>query len=131
VTPEAERFLEKAYQCLSNGRAALAIKLNNDAGRHAYLAAFQAAQALIFDRTGKIAKTHRGVHSEFARLAKDERSIDKSAPAFLTQAYNLKAAADYETGPGSTVPSERAAAAVETAERFIDTIRSCLAPNLP
>ena len=72
MTPEAERYLEKARQCLSNARAELDIKLSNDAGRNAYLAAFHAAQALIFERTGKIAKTHRGVHSEFARLAKQE-----------------------------------------------------------
>jgi hypothetical protein len=42
VTPEAERYLEKARQCLSNARAELAI-LGNDAGRNAYLAAFHAA----------------------------------------------------------------------------------------
>ena len=127
MTPEAERYLEKARQCLSNARAELDIKLSNDAGRNAYLAAFHAAQALIFERTGKIAKTHRGVHSEFARLAKEEPDIDKAFPVFLTQGYNLKAVADYETGPGSVVPPERAAAAIETAGRFIDCINKLLA----
>jgi uncharacterized protein (UPF0332 family) len=115
VRLETEAYLEKARQCLSNAHANLGIKLANDAGRNAYLAAFHAAQALIFERTGKVAKTHRGVQSEFARLAKDDPSIDKSFSVFLTQAYNLKAVADYETGPHSLLPPERAAAAIETA----------------
>jgi uncharacterized protein (UPF0332 family) len=87
VRPETEAYLEKARQ------------LANDAGRNAYLAVFHAAQALIFERTGKAAKSHRGVQSEFHRLAKDDSNIDKSFPVFLTQAYNLKAVADYEAGP--------------------------------
>ena len=58
MTPEAERYLEKAEQCLSNARAVLGINLTNDAGRNAYLTAFHAAQALIFERTGKISKSH-------------------------------------------------------------------------
>jgi uncharacterized protein (UPF0332 family) len=82
VTPEAERYLEKAQQCLSNARAELDIRLSNDAGRNAYLAVFHAAQAVIFERTGKVAKTHRGVHSEFARLAKDDPNIDKAFQSF-------------------------------------------------
>jgi uncharacterized protein (UPF0332 family) len=61
MTPEADRFLEKARQCLANARANLGINLSNDAGRNAYFAAFHAAQALIFERAGKIAKTHQGV----------------------------------------------------------------------
>ncbi len=122
MTPEAARYLEKARQCLSNARANLSIDLSNDAGRNAYFAAFHAAQAFIFGRTGKAAKTHQGVQSEFNRMARDEPGIDKSFPAFLSQAYNLKAVADYETGPDSVVPLERSASAIETAGRFIDCI---------
>lgn len=122
MTPEATDYLGKARQCLASARAILAIEESNDAGRAAYLAAFHAAQAFIFEGTGKIAKTHRGLHSEFARLAKDDPRIDKSFPVFLTQAYNLKAVADYEMGPGAVIPPERAEAAVETAGRFIDCI---------
>jgi len=71
VTPEAARYLEKARKCLAHARATLGIGLSNDAGRNAYLAAFHAAQAFIFEQTGKIAKTHSGVRSEFARLAEE------------------------------------------------------------
>ena len=64
MTPEAVSYLEKARQCLTYARINLSVNLGNDAGRNAYLAAFHSAQALIFDRTGKAAKTHQGVHTE-------------------------------------------------------------------
>jgi hypothetical protein len=62
------------------------------------------------------------VQSEFHRLARNEPHIDKAFPPFLTQTYNLKAVADYETGPDSDTPPERSAAAIETAARFVDCI---------
>ena len=126
MTPEATAYLEKARKCLSNAHASLGIGLSNDAGRSAYLAAFHTSQALIFERTGKAAKTHQGVQSELHRLALNEPRIDKAFPPFLTQAYNLKAVADYETGANSDIPPERSAAAIETASRFLDCITELL-----
>ena len=35
-----------------------------------------AAQAFIFERTGKIFTTHHGVQTEFLRLTKDDPSAD-------------------------------------------------------
>jgi uncharacterized protein (UPF0332 family) len=118
--------LEKARQCLHYARANILAELSNDAGRNAYLAEFHAAQALIFERTGKVAKTHAGVHTEFNRLAMEESEIDSKLRRILPQTYNLKAVADYETGPDSVIPSDRATAAVESAERFVDCISNIL-----
>ncbi len=122
MTPEVAGYLDKARQCLGYARVNLGVELGNDAGRNAYLAAFHAAQAFIFERTGKVAKTHQGVRIEFNRLAKGATEIDRELPRFLAQAYNLKAVADYEMGPDSVVPLERAAAAVEGADRFVESI---------
>jgi uncharacterized protein (UPF0332 family) len=105
--------------------------LSNDAGRNAYLAAFHTAQAFIFASTGKTAKTHSGVRSEFSRLAKEEPLIDKSFLSFLAHAYTLKEVADYEMGPDSDIPIERSAAAIETAARFIDCIAGLLDRHVP
>ena len=91
-----------------NARISLSVNLTGDAGRSSYLAAFHAAQAFIFERTGKIAKSHKGVHTEFARLVKDRSELDRSLAASLQRAYNLKAVADYETGPDSDIAPERA-----------------------
>lgn len=127
MTPEAGRFLEKAEKCSANAQASLTIGLTNDAGRSAYLAAFHAAQALIFERLGKIAKTHNGVHAEFARLTANAPEF-VGFSAFLLRAYNLKAVADYETGPDSDIPLHRAVAAAEDAGRFVAAISRALTP---
>jgi len=81
------------------------VKPESAAGRAAYLVAFHATQALIFERTGKSAKTHRGVAAQFVQLSVE---LDKELRSFLAKSYNLKAVADYETGEASDVPIERA-----------------------
>jgi uncharacterized protein (UPF0332 family) len=126
VKPEADRYLVKARQSLAHARAILAIDLGEEAGRAAYLGAFHAAQALIFERTNRAAKTHRGVHGQFLKLVADESRVDPDLRRFLSQGYKLKAIADYETGPDAVVPLEQAAAAIETTDRFIRTIAGLL-----
>lgn len=127
MTPEAERYLPKARRVLEHARLMLTVGLTEDAGRTAYLAGFHAAEALIFERTGNAAKTHRGLHTEFARLTRDEPRIDVTLRRFLPQAYDLKAVCDYELGTDAVVPAEKAAAAVQAATRFVDTIAGILA----
>ena len=107
------------------------IDLTEAAGRTAYLAMFHAAQALIFDRTGSIAKTHSGVRSEFARISKDDSRVSREFTASLAQAHVLKEIADYEMGPNAIVPRERAAAVIESAEKFIDCISRVVASREP
>ncbi|MGZ3306729.1 MAG: HEPN domain-containing protein, partial [Asticcacaulis sp.] len=119
VTPEARFFLGKARRLLTEAEAMLAIHLYEAAGRTAYLAGFHAAQALISERTGKSAKTHKGVHGELHRLLKDRSDVDETTRIFLSQAYNLKAIADYETGPEAEVPPDQARIAVDGAKRFV------------
>lgn len=104
----------------------LGVDLHEDAGRAAYLASFHAAQALIFENIGKVLKTHKGVQTEFLRLTKDDARFGPDLRVFLSQAYNLKAIADYEEGEDSPLFGERAAAAVETASRFVDCIAGLL-----
>jgi len=41
-------------------------------------------------------KTHKGVQAEFLRLTKDDPRWGSDLRVFLSQAYNLKAIADYE-----------------------------------
>jgi uncharacterized protein (UPF0332 family) len=127
VTPEAERYLTKARLTLDHGRTMLTVNLTEDAGRAAYLAGYQAAEAFIFERTGKATKTHKGAHTEFARLAVNEPRIDAELRRFLPQAYDLKAICDYELGPDAVVPHDKAVAALEAAARFVTCIAGLLA----
>lgn len=127
MTPEARKHLDRAREYLTKGRSLLdVLHFADEAGRAAYLAGFHAAEALISERTGKVARTHEGVNSQFHRLTRDDPGIDTELRAFLGRAYNLKAIADYETGPGSLVSSEQAEAALVTAVRFVEAVAGLL-----
>ncbi len=123
---ESAQYLDKARQALREARAVAGIGLPEAAGRAAYLAAFHAAQALMFERTAKVPKTHRGVHAQFARMANDEPKLDAELSRFLSQAYDFKAVADYEIGPDATVPLEEAISAMAASEAFVDQIAELL-----
>jgi hypothetical protein len=92
---------------LTRARTILAAGVGEDAGRNAYLAGFHAAQALIAERTGKDAKTHRGVPAQFARLTRNEPRLGRELRQFPAQAYDLKSIADYGLGPDTEVPLDR------------------------
>jgi uncharacterized protein (UPF0332 family) len=129
VTPEASRFLAKAQVLLEHATTMLSVSLNEDAGRTAYLAGFHAAQAFIFEKAQKVFKSHRGVQTEFLRLTKDDPRFTADQRIFLSQTYNLKAVADYETGPGSEISPERATRAVGEGKHFVELIFKLLPPD--
>ncbi len=100
----------------------LRVGLNEDAGRTAYLAGFHAAQALIFETHGRTFKKHSAVHSEFARLVKDDPGFNLELRAFLGRNYIVKAIADYETGPGAHVSPAKASDAVHLARCLVERV---------
>jgi len=115
------RFLEKARQCLADAVAYQPL-VPRIAGREAYLAAFHAAEALLYERTGKVAKTHRGLRAQFAQITRDEPLIDQSVAEFLGRAYELKSLADYGTGAEARISFETAEAAIKAGTWFVDCI---------
>ena len=127
MRPESELYLSKAHDLLRESEAASHAGAQNAQGRAAYLAAFHAAQAIIFELSGKAAKTHRGVHSEFQRLTRNEPRLEPGLRSFLSRAYELKSIADYEIGPEATVAPDKAAEALEMARRFVAHIEALLA----
>ena len=122
MTPETGYFLAKARRLLDEAEGILTMRYNEAAGRTAYLAGFHAAQALISDRTGRAVKTHGGVRTEFHRLIRGDSRFDGTLRDFLGSTYNLKAIADYETGPGSDVSPKRAEQAIAEAKLFVVTV---------
>jgi uncharacterized protein (UPF0332 family) len=120
VKPQVAAFFAKSREFLEKAQGLLdAHHWPDEAGRAAYLAGFHAAQALIFDKTGRAVKRHNGVKTEFHRLVRGDARVDDELRAFLGFAYNLKAIADYQTGPGSKVSPELAVEAIEIARRFV------------
>ena len=74
MKPETALFLEKSHELLERADTMMGVGLTDDAGRAAYLAGLHAAQAFIFDTTGRVFKRHSGVQREFSRLVKDDPS---------------------------------------------------------
>jgi uncharacterized protein (UPF0332 family) len=124
--PETDAYLDKARRSLQEAHVVAAAGFPDAAGRAAYLAAYHVAQGLIFDRTGKAAKTHRGVRSEFARLTRNEPRIEKAFLRFLARAYNLKETADYAIGYDARVSIADAEQAIEMASRFLEAMSDLL-----
>jgi len=122
LKPQSRAFLDKSRELLGRAETMLRVGLNDDAGRTAYLAGFHAAQALIFEAHGRIFKKHATVQGEFGRLVRDHSDFDADLRAFLGRSYQLKAVADYETGPEAGVSAERAAEAIAVARRLIAMI---------
>ena len=130
MTPQSAAFLEKSRRFLAKAQDLFDVHhWPDEAGRAAYLAGFHAAQAFLFETTGKVFKSHKGVQSEFSRLTKDDPRFTPDQRVFLPQTYNLKAIADYETGPGAEVTAERAASALEAAKKFISHVAGLLPQN--
>jgi uncharacterized protein (UPF0332 family) len=126
VKPECGAFLAKSREFLGKEQGMLDHQWPDEAGRAAYLAGLHATQALIFESTGKVVKSHRGVHRELARLMREEPRFDRELRAFLCRAYNHKAIADYENAPGTRVSPESAKDAIQTATRFVECVASLI-----
>jgi uncharacterized protein (UPF0332 family) len=105
--------------------------LTEDAGRTAYLAGLHATQAVIFETTGRMYKKHSGVQREFSRQVKDDPRVETSLRTLLSGTYQLKAIADYLTGPGSHVSAESAREAIQTAWQLVECGTGLLPPNGP
>jgi uncharacterized protein (UPF0332 family) len=130
VKPETALYLEKSRDLLGRATTMMAAGLTDDAGRTAYLSGLHAAQAFIFETNGRVYRRHSGVQREFSRLVRNEARVDDALRTFLSRTYQLKAIADYETGPGSHVSVGSAQDAIQTARRLIECVTG-LIPDEP
>ncbi len=126
MTPEARDYLDKALEDLDEARKILAIHLSKAAARSAYYAAFHAAEALIVERSGRIAKTHSGVRTMLADILANATSDQRALLSFLARAYKFKEIGDYGVGEGAVVTEAEATEVVEGAGRFIALVTSLL-----
>jgi hypothetical protein len=80
---------------------------------------------VIYQRSDKVLKTHKGVHTEFYRAV---RHIPGPKPwGFLKRAYVMKTVADYGADPRLTITEARARDAIETARAFVDAVAEVIA----
>jgi uncharacterized protein (UPF0332 family) len=97
VKEQSAAYLEKARELLDQAETSFSVRLYEQAGRTAYVAGYHAAQALIFETTGRVYKSHGGLQGEFHRLVMNDQRVDDQIRAFLGRTYNLKGIADYLT----------------------------------
>jgi uncharacterized protein (UPF0332 family) len=126
MKPETADYLRKARRTLQNAKEILVIDLHDVAAREAYLSAFHAAEAYIFELADKTTKTHRGLRTSFSQLAKDDARMPSHFPRFLADAYELKSISDYGLDPSQTISGTDAVSAIEMAEHFVTTIEDLL-----
>jgi hypothetical protein len=87
MKPETAEHRDKAHRCLAGAKTIAAAELPAVTAREAYLAVHHAAEAYIFERTDKAAKTHRGVRSQFAR---ESPASDANSLPFSPRSTNSK-----------------------------------------
>ncbi len=120
--------LERARAHLDKARSILGVlHYADEAVRIAYLAAFNAAQALVFTRRGRIAKTHRGLRTAFAEITGNQPNLDPDFTRFLAEAYRSKENVDYGVGDVPEITEADAQSMIETAHRMIAAIAKILA----
>ena len=128
MKPETEDYIAKARECLDAAIKIQSLCLPQVAAKEAYLAAYHAAQAFVFERNGKVVKSHGGMRTQFALLAKDDPRIDRTLAALLGRAYKFKEVADYAVGSQAAVTLTEAQGVIDIAQNFVDTIVGLLPP---
>jgi uncharacterized protein (UPF0332 family) len=130
VKPESADYLAKACECLGAAKMIQAIPLPQVAAKEAYLAIYHAAHALVFESTGKAVKSHSGMRTMFALVAKADPRVDRKLASLLGRAYKFKETADYGVGSQSIVTVEEAQGVVDIAQHFIKAIAQLLPPGV-
>jgi uncharacterized protein (UPF0332 family) len=130
VKPLTQDILARADEALSDAKRILEIGIVGQAARLAYQTQFHAARALIFERTGKMAKTHKGVRTLYHQISQEDPILRKGASG-LTSAYQFKESVDYETGLAAIVSAEDADETILFAEDFLRQIRQTLQLHTP
>jgi uncharacterized protein (UPF0332 family) len=129
MRPESADYLPRARECLYAAKQINAMPLPQVAAKEAYLAAFHAAHAFVFESTGKAVKSHRGMRTMFARIAKDDSRIDRTLASLLGRAYKFKEVGDYAVGSQGVVTVNEARGVIDIAQRFVDAVAGLLSAS--
>lgn len=130
MKPESADYLAKASECLDAAQLIIAIPLPQVAAKEAYLATYHAAQAFIFESTGKVVKSHSFMRTMFALAARADPHLDRTLASQLGRAYKYKEAADYGVGSQAVVTVQEAQEVIAIAQNFIDIVTQRLPPGV-
>ena len=127
MKPETAQFLDYARDMLGRANRMLLAGLYDDAGRGAYLVCFHTAQAVIFEREGRVMKTHRGVQTAFHRLMRNDARVDLRLVTVLPRSYKFKSIADYGYDTDLHPTEDDAKTALLEATRFLEVFSDIVA----
>ncbi len=127
MTPETWDYLRRARVEIEEAQITVSAGLGKAAARAAYYAMFNVAEALIFDRNGKVAKTHAGVRNEFARLTMNASPPIRRLASVLNDAYGFKELGDYGTAEQKNISVDKASELIVEAKKFSRLIEELLA----
>ena len=131
MKPETAHYLAKAREDLADAVAIAAIGLVKVAARSAYYAMFHAAEAYVYERSGKAVKTHSGLRSEFARASIDDPVINRGLIAFLAQSYKYKELADYDIGDAASISRTEVEDVIARASALVSEVEAAIALRSP
>jgi uncharacterized protein (UPF0332 family) len=125
LTPEAEGYLRHGKISPATAKKALTAEVFTLAAREAYIAALNAARAIVFERMTIASKTHAGTRSLLHQLVRDGLNIDRRTLDVLADGFDVKTHADY--GPHKEVAKDEAEDMVRRAEALVSLIETELA----
>jgi uncharacterized protein (UPF0332 family) len=95
MSPEAVDYLSTAEAMLERAERNFAAEIYEDAARNAYLAALNAARAVVFDKTTMAPKTHSGTRAKFHDLVREGMAFEHNLVKFLSDGFETKQGVDY------------------------------------
>lgn len=125
MSPEAADYLRHAKLALSDAQSALKASIYRLAAREAYIAALNAARAIIFEKLTIASKSHSGTHSLFHQLVQNGLVMDRYTLEILAKGFDAKNNADY--GPYEDVSEAKAQDFVGRADLFVAQVEAELA----
>lgn len=123
--PESDDLLANSERALFVADLNLSHGAPEVAAREAYMAALNAARAVIFEKTGKSSKTHAGTKATFNKLVHEGLAFPIHLLDLLKDGYVLKTDADY--GSRKLADANAARSALETARAFVARCREIVA----
>lgn len=124
MTPVVADLLDRAGLHLDEARGLLADGYERLAAREAYQAMFHAAQAAMVAAEGAVPKTHKGLITRFAAVARAEPRLGGALGRALARGYRVKEVADY--GSLGEIRQLNGSASVAQAEGFVASVRTLL-----
>jgi uncharacterized protein (UPF0332 family) len=95
MSPECTDYFGIAETILDRAQRAFLAEIYELAARDAYIAALNAARAVVFEKTEIAVKTHAGARAKLFELIHNGMAFDEKLATFLSEGFDTKQGLDY------------------------------------